>query len=64
MDEFHNLPFISQMDKASLFGRVIQHLKEVKRNATQVCEEQERGFNSFPYSIKASMCCEYQPGLL
>ncbi|GAU22569.1 hypothetical protein TSUD_93370 [Trifolium subterraneum] len=66
------------MDKASLLGEVIRHLKDLKRNAAQACEgliipndndeisveEQEGGVNGFPYSIKASLCCEYQPGLL
>lgn len=27
-------------------------------------EELEGGSNGFPYSIKASLCCEYKPGLL
>jgi len=66
------------MDKASLLGEVIRHLKELKRNAAQACEglmipkdndeisveEQEGGLNGFPYSIRASLCCEYKPGLL
>ncbi|CAK8577103.1 unnamed protein product [Lathyrus sativus] len=72
------IPGALKMDKASLLGEVIRHLKEVKRTATQACEglvipkdndeisveEQECGFNGFRYSIKASLCCEYQPGLL
>lgn len=66
------------MDKASLLGEVILHLKELKRNAAQACEgliipkdndeisveEQEGGIYGFPFSIRASLCCEYQPGLL
>lgn len=66
------------MDKASLLGEVIRHLKELKRNAAEASEglmipkdsdeisveEQEGGLNGFPYSIKASVCCEYRPGLL
>lgn len=69
---------MTQMDKASLLGEVIRHLKELKRNEAQACEglmipkdndeisveEQEGGWNGFPFSIKASLCCEYQPGLL
>lgn len=69
---------MTQMDKASLLGEVVRHLKELKRNETQACEglmipkdndeisveEQEGGWNGFPFSIKASLCCEYQPGLL
>lgn len=66
------------MDKASLLGEVLRHLKDLKRNAAQDCEglmipkdndeinveEQEGGLNGFPYSIRASLCCEYKPGLL
>ncbi|XP_028778215.1 transcription factor bHLH30-like [Neltuma alba] len=72
------VPGAKKMDKASLLGEVIRHLKELKRNAAQACEglmipkdsdeirveEQEDGSNGFPYSIKASLCCEYKPGLL
>ena len=61
-----------------MLGEVIRHLKELKTNATQASEglmipkdsdeirveEQEGGLNGFPYSIKASLCCEYKPGLL
>ena len=66
------------MDKASLLAEVIRHLKELKKNAAQACEglmipkdndeirveEHEGGLNGFPYSIRASLCCEYKPGLL
>ena len=66
------------MDKASLLGEVIRNLKELKRNATKACEslmipkdsdeirveELEYNSNGFPYSIKASLCCEYKPGSL
>lgn len=66
------------MDKASLLAEVIRHLKELKMSATQACEglmipkdndeirveEQEGGSYGFPYSIKASLSCEYKPGLL
>lgn len=72
------VPGAKKMDKASLLGEVIRHLKELKRSAAQACEglmipkdndeirveEQEDGSNGFPYSIKASLCCEYKPGLL
>ncbi|KAJ1415794.1 Myc-type, basic helix-loop-helix [Sesbania bispinosa] len=72
------IPGANKMDKASLLGEVLSHLKELKRNAAQACEgvmipkdsdeisveEQEGGFNGFPYSIRASLCCEYKPGLL
>lgn len=66
------------MDKASLLGEVIRHLKELKGNAAEACEglmvpkdkdeikveEQLGGCNGISYSIRASLCCEYKPGLL
>lgn len=66
------------MDKASLLAEVIRHLKELKKTAAQACEglmipkdsdeirveEQEGGPNGFPYSFRASLSCEYKPGLL
>ncbi|RDX72607.1 Transcription factor bHLH30 [Mucuna pruriens] len=72
------IPGANKMDKAALLGEVIRHLKELKKNAAQACEglmipkdndeisveEQEGGLNGFPYSIRASLCCEYKPGLL
>ncbi|KAL1345977.1 transcription factor bHLH30-like [Arachis stenosperma] len=72
------IPAANKMDKASLLAEVIRHLKELKTNAAQACqglmipkdndelrvEEQEGGLNGFPYSIRASLCCEYKPGLL
>ncbi|KAK7257370.1 hypothetical protein RIF29_31299 [Crotalaria pallida] len=72
------IPGAIKLDKASLLAMVIKHLKELKRNAAQACEglmipkdcdeirveEHEGGLNGFPYSIKASLCCEYKPGLL
>ncbi|XP_061367333.1 transcription factor bHLH30-like [Gastrolobium bilobum] len=72
------IPGAKKMDKASLLGEVIRHLKELKMNAAQSCEglvipkdndeisveEHEGGLNGFPYSIRASLCCEYKPGLL
>ncbi|KAF7833927.1 transcription factor bHLH30-like [Senna tora] len=72
------IPGAKKMDKASLLAEVIGHLKDLKRNASQACEglmipkdndeikveEQEGGSYGFPYSIRASLCCEYKPGLL
>lgn len=72
------IPGAKKLDKATLLGEVISHLKELKTNAAQASEglmipkdndeinveEQEGGLNGFPYSIKASLCCEYKPGLL
>ena len=62
------------MDKASLLAEVIRHLKELKGSATEACEglmvpkdsdeirveEEEGGYDGFPYSIRASLCCEYK----
>ncbi|OIW20796.1 hypothetical protein TanjilG_23176 [Lupinus angustifolius] len=72
------IPGAKKMDKATLLAEVIGHLKELRANASQACEglmipkdndeikveEQEGGLNGFPYSIRASLCCEYKPGLL
>ncbi|KAK7279623.1 hypothetical protein RJT34_24678 [Clitoria ternatea] len=71
------IPATTKMDKASLLGEVIRHLKELKKNAGQACEglmipkdndeisvEEQGGLNGFPYLIRASLCCEYKPGLL
>ncbi|KAK7401925.1 hypothetical protein VNO78_13794 [Psophocarpus tetragonolobus] len=72
------IPDANKLDKATLLGEVIRHLKELKTNAAQASEgllipkdndeirveEQEGGLNGFPYSIRASLCCEYKPGLL
>ncbi|XP_027348177.1 transcription factor bHLH30-like [Abrus precatorius] len=72
------IPGAKKMDKASLLGEAIKHLKELKKKATQASEglmipedndeisveEQEGGLNGFPYSIRVSLSCEYKPGLL
>lgn len=72
------IPGANKLDKASLLAEVITHLKELKINAAEASEglmipkdndeirveEQESGLNGFPYSIRASLCCEYKPGLL
>lgn len=66
------------MDKASLLGEVVSHLKELKRSAAEISkgflvpmdidevrvEQQEGGLDEAPYSIKASLCCDYKPGVL
>lgn len=66
------------MDKASLFAEVISHLKELKRSAAEASDgfvipmdfdevivERDDGLDgSIPYSIKASVCCDYKPGFL
>lgn len=72
------VPGGKKMDKATLLAEVISHLKVLKRAAAEVSdahiipkeideitvEQQEDGFNGLPYSIRASLCCEYKPGLL
>ncbi|CAI8592541.1 unnamed protein product [Vicia faba] len=79
LDTLRNvIPGANKLDKASLLAEVITHLKELKTNAAQASEglmipkdndeirveSQEGGLNGFPYSIRASLCCEYKPGLL
>ncbi|KAK7272339.1 hypothetical protein RJT34_28863 [Clitoria ternatea] len=40
LDTLHSLiPAATKMDKASLLGEVIRHLKELKKNAGQACED-------------------------
>lgn len=66
------------MDKATLLTEVISQLKELEKNATEASErfviptdidevkveQEEDGLDGAPYSIKASLCCNYKPGLL
>ncbi|CAN1221870.1 Transcription factor AIG1 [Linum grandiflorum] len=66
------------MDKASLLAEVVSNLKELKRNAAEASEgifmpmdvdelkvEQEGGaLEGPPYLIKASLCCNFKPGIL
>ena len=75
---YWNANLYSQMDKASLLGEVVSHLKELKRTAAEISkgflvpmdidevrvEQQEGGLDEAPYSIKASLCCDYKPGVL
>lgn len=72
------IPGTKKMDKASLLGEVVSHLKELKRTAAEISkgflvpmdidevrvEQQEGGLDEAPYSIKASLCCDYKPGVL
>ncbi|XP_022986021.1 transcription factor bHLH30-like [Cucurbita maxima] len=67
------VPGGKKMDKATLLAEVISHLKVLKRAAAEVSdahiipkeideitvEHQEDGFD-----IRASLCCDYKPGLL
>lgn len=67
------------MDKATLLAEVISHLKVLKRAAAEVVDahiipkeideiiveqQQEDGLDGVPYLIRASLCCDYKPGLL
>lgn len=66
------------MDKASLLGEVVSHLKELKRSAADISksflvpmdidevkvEPQEDSLDGAPYCIKASLCCDYKPDVL
>ncbi|XP_023512593.1 transcription factor bHLH30-like [Cucurbita pepo subsp. pepo] len=72
------VPGGKKMDKATLLAEVISHLKVLKRAAAEVSdahiipkevdeitvEHQEDGFDGVSYSIRASLCCDYKPGLL
>ncbi|CAK7323637.1 unnamed protein product [Dovyalis caffra] len=72
------LPGTSKMDKASLLAEVISNLKELKRQAAEASEgllmpldidevrveQQEDGLLGAPYLIRASICCDYKPGIL
>lgn len=71
------VPGANKMDKASLLAEVISHLKDLKRSAAEASDgfvipvdfdelivEREDGFDGAPYSIRASLCCDYKPGLL
>ncbi|KAK4577764.1 hypothetical protein RGQ29_028042 [Quercus rubra] len=71
------VPGAKKMDKASLLAEVISHMKELKRSAEEASDgfvipmdfdevivEREDGFDGDPYSIRASLCCDFKPGLL
>ncbi|KAF8411039.1 hypothetical protein HHK36_003578 [Tetracentron sinense] len=72
------VPCTDKMDKASLLAEVISHVKELKRNATEACkgfvipmdvdevrvEQHEDVSEGGPFSIRASLCCDYRPDLL
>ncbi|XP_050207341.1 transcription factor bHLH30-like [Mercurialis annua] len=79
LDALRNLvPGANKMDKASLLGEVITHMKELKRTAAKASEgllvptdddevtieEHNKESNGSPYSIRVSLCCDYKPGLL
>lgn len=65
------------MDKATLLTEVVRHLKELKANATEANEnffmpsdidevkvEQQEDGSDGALHFKASLCCNYKPGLL
>lgn len=72
------IPGATKMDKATLLTEVISQLKELEKNATEATEgfliptdidevkieQQEDGLDGASCSIKASLCCNYKPGLL
>ncbi|XP_058095632.1 transcription factor bHLH30-like isoform X2 [Magnolia sinica] len=72
------VPSTDKMDKASLLAEVINHVKELKRHATDSSkghvvpmdvdevrvEPDGDGINEGSFSIKASLCCEDRPELL
>ncbi|GAV60151.1 HLH domain-containing protein [Cephalotus follicularis] len=72
------IPGAKKMDKASLLTEVMRHLKELKRSAAEasegilipldidevIVEQQKDGLSGNPFSVRASLCCDYQPGLL
>uniref|UniRef100_A0A5B6YQI4 Putative transcription factor bHLH30-like n=1 Tax=Davidia involucrata TaxID=16924 RepID=A0A5B6YQI4_DAVIN len=72
------IPGTNKMDKASLLAEVINHLKEVRKNAAEVTkgilipmdideirvEQQEDGSDGVSFSIRASLCCDYKHEIL
>lgn len=72
------IPGTNKMDKASLLAEVINHLKELKRSATEATkgilipmdidevrvEQEDDGLGGASYSIRASLCCEYKHEVL
>ncbi|GMI82308.1 hypothetical protein HRI_001900100 [Hibiscus trionum] len=72
------VPCRQKMDKATLLGEVIKHLKEMKNNATEASKGllvpmDDDEVSVEPYNIgdadgmisfKASICCDYRPQLL
>ncbi|XP_056171311.1 transcription factor AIG1-like [Syzygium oleosum] len=73
------VPEAKKMDKAALLAEVINHLRKLKRNADEAMQqyviptyadeikvEQEQGevLDLELETMKASICCDYRPGLL
>ncbi|KAJ4849267.1 hypothetical protein Tsubulata_018524 [Turnera subulata] len=79
LDNLRSLvPGTAKMDKASLLAEVIGHLKELQKSAAEASEgllmpmdvdevsveRQEDRLDGAPCLIKASLCCDFRPGLL
>ncbi|KAJ7213822.1 hypothetical protein O6H91_08G097400 [Diphasiastrum complanatum] len=71
------LPNTTKTDKASLLAEVIQHVKELKRQAAEIAEggpvpsdvdelrvDIDSSYSKDQILIKASICCDDRPGLL
>ncbi|OMO98862.1 hypothetical protein CCACVL1_04017 [Corchorus capsularis] len=72
------VPGAKKMDKATLLAEVIGHMRELKKTAEEACdgiliptdtdevrvEKQGDGMDGNPCLIRASLCCDYKPGLL
>ncbi|XVF16879.1 hypothetical protein REPUB_Repub10bG0069300 [Reevesia pubescens] len=72
------VPGAKKLDKASLLAEVIRHMRELKKNAEEACEgiliptdtdevrveKQEDEMDGNQCLIRASLCCDYKPGLL
>ncbi|KAK1276322.1 Transcription factor bHLH30 [Acorus gramineus] len=57
------VPCSDKMDKASLLAKVITHVKDLKRHATEP-DEDGMHVNNGIFLIRASLCCEDRPDLL
>ncbi|KAK1388828.1 Transcription factor bHLH30 [Heracleum sosnowskyi] len=79
LSTFRNIiPGTTKMDKASLLAEVIDHLKQLRRNAADATkgilvpmdidevrvEQQDDGLGGDSCSIRASICCEYKHEVL
>ncbi|KAK3036495.1 hypothetical protein RJ639_030509 [Escallonia herrerae] len=72
------IPGTNKMDKASLLGEVINHLKELRQSAAEATkgilipmdidevrvDQQEDGLDEESFPISASLCCEFKHEIL
>lgn len=72
------IPGTNKMEKASLLAEVVNHLKELRRNATEATtgvliptdidevkvEQQEDGSDGASCAIRASLCCDHKHEIL